>query len=271
MPFHEQLEEQQQRKVLEGRGERGHLQQLQLLERLERITQLERLGQRGQLEEIEQFEKLYKSIVAKGFPYRWVERFSKNELCQQCIGRLEGLSSASGLLLTPWRHLEQSWSNRFAQFKQLVHLSWYHLESSKKFKFVEAFHFGTKTFTNAPLELQNLPDVKEKGLFTSILPCVSPDGKWVAIRLEGDKTTVQLYRGQHQRQHDPYSGNPVHVIKEVEHFAFTNDSVFFLYLTVQRSLHTLSLVTGTILTSVSGVRPFSSTPEKQSRILLSRR
>ena len=139
------------------------------------------------------------------------------------------------------------------------------MESDKKFKFLEAFHFGTKTFANAPLELQNLPDVIEKGLFTSILPGVSPDGKWIAVRLEGDETTVQLYRGQHERQHYSYWRKSVHIIKEVEHFAFTNDSVFFLYLTLQRSLHALSLASGTIQTSVSGVRPLSSTPEKQSR------
>ena len=158
---------------------------------------------------------------------------------------------------------DESLPGRFAQFKQLRSLSCYHWELEKKFKFVEAFHFGTKAFTNAPLELQNLPDVKKKGLFTSILPCVSPDGKWIAIRLEGDETTVQLYE-QPQRQSDPYWTNLVHVLKEIEQFAFTNNSVFFLYLTVQRSLHTLSLATGTNLTSVSGVKPLPFSPEKQA-------
>ena len=175
------------------------------------------------------------------------------------------MSEARELLLTPCEHLHQSFPKRFSQFRQLVHLLWYHLESNEKFKFVEAFHFGTKTFTNAPLELQNLPDVKEKGVFTSMLPCVSPDGKWIAIRLKGDETTVQLYRGQHQRQHHSYWRKSVSIIKEVDHFAFTNDSVFFLYLTFHRSLHALCLASGNILTSVSGVRPLSFTPEKQSR------
>ena len=158
---------------------------------------------------------------------------------------------------------DESLPGRFAQFKQLRSLSCYHWELEKKFKFVEAFHFGTKAFTNAPLELQNLSDANKKGLFTSILPCVSADGKWIAIRLEGDETTVQLYE-QPQRRSDPYWTNPVHVLKEIEQFAFTNNSVFFLYLTVQRSLHTLSLATGTNLTSVSGVRPLPSSPEKQA-------
>ena len=164
------------------------------------------------------------------------------------------LFGAWKLLLTPSERLHHSWPKRFSQFKQLVHLFW----------FLEAFHFGIKTFANAPLELQNLPDVKEKGLFTSILPCVSPDEKWIAIRLENEGTTVQLYRWQNQRPHHPYWRNSVHVIKEIEYFAFTNDSVFFLYLTVQRSLHILSLGSGTILTSVSGVRPLFFTPERQA-------
>ena len=167
-------------------------------------------------------------------------------------------------LAPTFEHLHHSWPKRFSQFKQLVHLIWCYLESNEKFNFVEAFHFGTKTFTNAPLELHNLPDVKEKGLFNSILPCVSPDGKWIAIRLESERTTVQLYRGQRQRQHHPCWRNSVHVVKEVDCFVFTNDSLFFLYLTVQRSLHTLSLASGTILTSVSGVRPSFFTPERQA-------
>jgi len=200
-----------------------------VLERLERFTELERLGQRVQLEEIKQFKKIFD--------------------CSH-------FSDLRGVLQGETR------PKRFAQFKQLVHLSCYHLESEEKFKFVEAFHFGTKSFINAPLELQNLPDVKEESLFTSMLPCVSPDGKWIAIRLEGDDTTVQLYRGQLQHQHHPFRKNLEHVVNQVKHFAFTNDSVLFLYLTVQRSLRTLSLATGTILTSVSGVRPIFCIPEK---------
>ena len=121
---------------------------------------------------------------------------------------------------------------------------------------------------NAPLELQTLPDVKYKGVFTNLLPCVSPDGKWVAVRL--GKTTVHLYPGENQRQQNFDWRNAVHAIKEVEHFAFTKDSEFLLYLTtnygltVQKSLHALSLRSGTILTSVSGARPLSFIPEAQT-------
>ena len=139
------------------------------------------------------------------------------------------------------------------------------LTSLRDFSFLEAFHVGTKTFTNALLELQNLPNVKEKEQFTSILPCVSPDGKWVAIRLEDDETTVQLYRGKHQHKRSLDWGNPVHVIKKIVRFAFTYDSAFFLYLTFERSLHSLSLATGATLTSVSGKIPLSLIPERQAR------
>jgi len=162
-----------------------------------------------------------------------------------------------------WVSNSESFPARFALLKQFQILPCYHWKVEEKFKFVEAFHFGTNTFTNAPLEVQNLPDIKKKGLFTSILPCVSPDGKWIAIRLEGDEKTVQLY-GQPHRQHHPYWTNPVHVVNDIEHFSFTNDSLFFWYLTVQRSLHILSLATGAILTSESGVRPLPYSPEKQA-------
>jgi len=298
----EQIEEQQQRKLLEQTEESEHLQQLKLLERLEQFTQLERLGQCGQLEEIKKFQEFVNSRYFKEnrairerdnlvLPRKLREEdklleldklFERRLLLRPVLAPPFGLAilhrqseqrkrkdlelfGARSLLLTPCEFLHQSWPKRFSQLKQLVHLFWYDLESNEKFKFLEVFHFSTKTFTNAPLELQNLPDVKGKGLFTSILPCVSPDGKWIAIRLEGDEKTVQLYRGQHQGQNHSYWRNPVHVIKEAEHFAFANDSVLFLYLTVQWSLHSLSLASGAILTSVSGVSPLSSTPEKQSR------
>ena len=117
---------------------------------------------------------------------------------------------------------------------------------------------------NAPLELQTLPDVKEKGVFTNLFPYVSPDGKWVAVHVSFDEKTVHLYPGENQRQHNFDRRNAVHAIKEVEHFAFTKDSEFFLYLTKQKSLHALSLRAGTILTSVSGVRLLSFIPEAQS-------
>ncbi len=115
-------------------------------------------------------------------------------------------------------------------------------------------------FTNTPLELQYLPDVKEKG-------ALSPDGKWMARRLDGNERTVHLYPGENERQHTFDWKNAVRAIKKIEHFAFTNDSEFFLYLTQQKSLHALSLQTGTILTSVSGIRPLFFVPERQAGYL----
>ena len=227
------------------------------------ITRVKTAGQRSERIHRKLLVELERQELREYYHHK-LDNFLMQEA--QRAGEGEGLElfGAGKLLLAPCKHLHHSWPKRFSQFKQLVHLFWYYLESNEKFEFLEAFHFGTKTFTDMPLELQNLPDVKEKGLFTSILPCVSPDGKWMAIRLESEGTTVQLYRAQHQRQHHPHWRNSVHVIKEVECFAFTNDSVFFLYFTVQRSLHTLCLSSGIILTSVSGVRPLLFTPEKQA-------
>ena len=213
------------------------------------LLELDELLERTKLFELDKL--LEQKTLLEDYQLR-LDKFLEQEAPRE--GEDVELFGAWKLLLTPSEHLHHSWPKRFSQFEQLVHLFW----------FLEAFHFGTKTFTNAPLELQNLPDVKENGLFTSILPCVSPDGKWIAIRLESEGTTVQLYRGQPQRQHHPYWRNSVHVMKEVEYFAFTNDSMFFLYLTVQSSLHTLSLASGTILTSVSGVTPLFFTPERQA-------
>ena len=265
--------EREKRPELDKFFEREKLPELdELLER-EKLPELDKFFEREKLLELDKLlerEKLPELDKLLEFEWKQVledHQLELNEFIEQGTpreGEVLELFRTFKLLLTPSGHLHRSWPKRFSHFKQLVHLFWYCLESNEKFKFLEAFHFGTKTFTNAPLGLQNLPDAKEKGLFTSIFPCVSPDGKWIAIRLESEGTTVQLYRGQHQRQQHPYWINSVHVIKEVEYFAFTNDSVFVLYLTVQRSLHMLSLASGTILTSVYGVRPSFFTPERQA-------
>ena len=230
------------------------------LPKLETLLQLDTLLERKKLPELDKLLEREKLLERKlkilEDHMLELEEFIKHEAPRE--GEVLELFRTWKLLLTPSGHLHHSWPKRFSQFKQLVHLFWYSLQSNEKI--LEEFHFGSKTFTNAPLELPNLLDVKEKGLFSSILPRVSPDGKWMAFRLKSEETTVQLY----QRQHYLFCRNLVHVIKEVKYFAFTNDSVFVLYLTVQRSLHTLSLASGTILTSVSGVRPLFFTPQRQA-------
>ena len=59
-----------------------------------------------------------------------------------------------------------------------------------------------------------------------------------------------LRRENHNR---PCSnGKPEHIISNVKRFTFTDDDLYFVYLSVEGSLHALSLQTGTDLTSVSG-------------------
>ena len=108
-------------------------------------------------------------------------------------------------------------------------------------------------------ELENLPDEGKKEFFSDSIPCFSPGGVWVAKHAVGcDVGTVNLFRGrQDERQHTPY------VIEEVAQFGFTSDHSFFVYLSVHNSLHALYLQSGTILQSISGVRPLSFIAEGQ--------
>ncbi|KAJ7374489.1 hypothetical protein OS493_004826 [Desmophyllum pertusum] len=86
---------------------------------------------------------------------------------------------------------------------------------------------------------------------------ISLDRKWIAIRHHNEY--VLLYE---KRNHFDYV-NPVHVIKLMKHFAFTDDSMFLVYSTFDKSLHALHLHTGTILSSVSGFSPLLFAPKKQ--------
>ena len=105
-------------------------------------------------------------------------------------------------------------------------------------------------------ELENLPDEGKKEFFSDSIPCFSPGGVWVAKPAVGyDEGTVYLFRGRQDEQQ--HSNNPEYVIKEVAQFGFTNDLLFFVYLSVHNSLHALYLQSGTILQSISGVSSLS--------------
>ena len=111
-------------------------------------------------------------------------------------------------------------------------------------------------------ELENLPDEGKKEFFSDSIPCFSPGGVWVAKPAVGyDEGTVYLFRGRQDEQQ--HSNNPEYVIKEVAQFGFTTDVSFFAYLSVHNSLHVLSLQSGTILQSSSGVSPLSFIAEGQ--------
>ena len=111
-------------------------------------------------------------------------------------------------------------------------------------------------------ELENLPDEGKKVFFSDSIPCLSRGVIWVAKRLVKDaETVVCLFRVTHPYYQQQHSNNPEYVIKEVAQFGFTNDHSFFVYLSVHTSLHALSLQSGTILQSVSGVSPLFFTSE----------
>ncbi|KAJ7376007.1 hypothetical protein OS493_037559 [Desmophyllum pertusum] len=70
-----------------------------------------------------------------------------------------------------------------------------------------------------------------------------------------------LSRGDQEKHFCNY-GKPEHKIIEVVRFTFTNDDLYFVYLSVD-SLRALSLQTGTIFTSVSGCNLYYFTRERQ--------
>ena len=112
-------------------------------------------------------------------------------------------------------------------------------------------------------ELGNLPDEFKKVFFPDSIPCFSPGGVWVA-KPAGDfeETTVLLFRGRHHNKQQ-HSNNLEYVLRWVAQFCFTNDHSFFAYLSVFNTLHALSLQSGTILQSISGVSPLSFIAEGQ--------
>ena len=130
----------------------------------------------------------------------------------------------------------------------------------------EAIERASVLSTVSPIiafELENLPDEGKKVFFCDSIPCLSPPGViWVAKPFVKDaETVVYLFRVRHPHYQQQHSNNPEYVIKEVAQFGFTNDHSFFVYLSVHTSLHALSLQSGTILQSVSGVSPLFFTSE----------
>ncbi|XP_078364809.1 uncharacterized protein LOC144649228 [Oculina patagonica] len=115
--------------------------------------------------------------------------------------------------------------------------------------------------TKVPKEFHNRPSKMQLRL--------SLDDKWIAIRerrqsLSSDDTpevssSVKLFERKR------FGGNAVHVVKDVQQFAFTGDTSTLLYVTKDKSLHALHLQTGNnmFLSSVTGFRPLFNIPEKQ--------
>ncbi|KAJ7336074.1 hypothetical protein OS493_013453 [Desmophyllum pertusum] len=140
--------------------------------------------------------------------------------------------------------------------RELLELRGEILVSSESIK-----EFGNKAFEvgvwiNIPKGFQDLVYKINR----DILICMSPQRKWI-IEADSFLKMCVLSRGQ-QEKHSCNDDKPEHKISEVVRFTFTNDDLYFVYWSV-RSLHALSLQTGTIFTSVSGCNLFYFTRERQ--------
>jgi len=117
-------------------------------------------------------------------------------------------------------------------------------------KFHRLFRQESFCVTNLPVEFQNRLAMDSR---------LSLDGTWIAVR-KSYNHKVCLFKKRNLEHFD--FRKPVHIIRHAKQFAFTDDSCVFLYVTKHRSLHALSLQTGTILSSTSGFIPLYCTPEE---------
>ena len=137
-----------------------------------------------------------------------------------------------------------------------------HLEVVKKkwdISMMKEFHNEAFTFeacTNIPKGFHDLVN-KVNG---DICSCFSPEGKWV-MEADGFPNICNLQT--RNRELSCNHGTPEHIISKVTRFSFTNDDLYFVYLSDDGSLHALSLLTGTVLTSVSGSNHIYFTKQRQ--------
>ena len=111
--------------------------------------------------------------------------------------------------------------------------------------FSDSFLGSSFFVMNVPAEFHNLTKSQSR---------LSLDGNWTGVNIPGTPSSVKLmHKGK--TKHD--------LIKNVLHFAFTDDSNVFLYVTEEKSLHAIHLQTGNILLSMSGLSPLFYVPEKQ--------
>ena len=125
-----------------------------------------------------------------------------------------------------------------------------HTLSSRSYNFHKSSLQDSFVVKNLPIEFHNHLATKSK---------LSLDGMWIAVS-NGNK--VSLFKKNNLAQFD--FEKPVHIIKDAQQIAFTDDSCVFLYVTKHRSLHAVSLQTGSILSSASGFIPFYCTPEEHA-------
>ena len=159
-------------------------------------------------------------------------------------------------LITPleWREKMFSYIDKAPSFYSVALINaLYYLSNERDvidfdYLIPDSFKLDPFFVANAPVEFQNLPTYTREARVSLAL-----DRKWIAVRNLDRK--VSLFRKRNHRENFDY-GKPIHVIKDVEHFAFVEDSSVFLYYTKDKLLHALRLQTGTKLFSASGLSPF---------------
>jgi len=114
----------------------------------------------------------------------------------------------------------------------------------------ESFLRDSFVVKNLPIEFCNHLAMKSR---------LSLDGQWIAVG-QSYSSTVSLFKKNNLEHYD--FGKPDHIIMNAKQFVFTDDSCFFLCVTENKSFHALSLQTGTILSSASGLIPLYCTPEE---------
>ena len=159
-------------------------------------------------------------------------------------------------LITPleWRERMFSYIDKAPSFYSVALINALYYLSDKidvidfNYLIPDPFKLDPFFITNTPVEFQNRPtNTRERRVSLAL------DRKWIAVRNRYGK--VSLFEKRNHLENFDY-GKSVYVIRNVEHFAFVEDSSVFLYYTDDKLLHALRLQTGTKLFSASGLSPF---------------
>jgi len=160
---------------------------------------------------------------------------------------------SSGVVLNPFFYLFHMMTNTEASgHKLFTHIN--ATLSLHNLAFMNVIYFLKMNF------IREFPSpVWNSGLFCDSR--LSPDRNWIAVRECYFPEDVKLLeKGDRENVRDV---EPVHIIRAVRHFAFTDDSTLFLYVTKDNSLHALPLQTDATPLSMSRLRPLFHVPKKQ--------
>ena len=163
-------------------------------------------------------------------------------LFEACLlGKVEGpfkVMETGGEII----HLEFSPDGRYVFFGRFDR--WFSVKE-RRIRTFPQFSGSLFFVRNVPAEFHNLTKSQSR---------LSLDGNWTVVNIPDEPSSVILMHKE-KTKHG--------LIGNVLHFAFTDDSNVFLYVTKEKSLHAIHLQTGNILSSMSGLSPLFYFPEKQ--------